>query len=98
MQTEHVAGQLARCFGCREPIQHKATEFLDPVRLNCLTCHPDHHIYQKMLLVGDKRKGVPKMPGLMELIPPVWAATEMKKYSVMLLDAAMNNFEDAMSW
>lgn len=62
---QHVAGQLAKCFDCHEPIQHKAAEFLDPVRLNCLTCHPDHHKYQKMLLVGDKRKGVPKMPGLM---------------------------------
>jgi len=61
---QHVAGQLAKCFDCHEPIQHKAAEFLDPVRLNCLTCHPDHHKYQKMLLVGDKRKGISKMPGL----------------------------------
>jgi len=28
---QHIAGQLARCFDCHEPIQHKATEFLDPV-------------------------------------------------------------------
>jgi nitrate/TMAO reductase-like tetraheme cytochrome c subunit len=62
---QHVAGQLAKCFDCHEPIQHKVAEFLDPVRLNCLTCHPDHHMYQKMLLVGEERKGISKTPGLM---------------------------------
>ncbi len=55
MHTEHVAGQFAKCFDCHEPIQHKLTEFLDTARLNCLTCHPNHHIYQKMLLVGEER-------------------------------------------
>ena len=62
---QHVAGQLAQCFDCHEPIRHQKTEFLDTMRLNCSVCHPDHHIYQKMLLVGKKREGVPEVPSLM---------------------------------
>ncbi len=65
MHTEHVEGQLAKCFECHKPIQHQKTEFLDSSRLHCLACHPNHHIYQKMLLIGDERKGVSKRPSLM---------------------------------
>jgi nitrate/TMAO reductase-like tetraheme cytochrome c subunit len=65
MHETHVAAQNADCFDCHMPVQHKETDFLDPVRLNCEECHPNHHIYQKMLLVGEKRKGVPKTPSLM---------------------------------
>ncbi len=62
---QHVAGQLARCFDCHEPIQHKVTDFLDPVRLNCKACHPDHHRNQRILLTGKGGKGVPVIPSLM---------------------------------
>ena len=65
MHNEHVASQSAHCFECHEPITHKEINFLDPVRLFCEGCHPDHHIYQKMLIVGAKRHGVPKTPALM---------------------------------
>jgi hypothetical protein len=65
MHDMHVAAQNAHCFECHQPIQHKETDFLDAVRLDCQGCHPDHHVYQRMLLVGDKRKGVPKTPSLM---------------------------------
>jgi hypothetical protein len=65
MHKEHVAAQNADCFDCHEPIRHKEIDFLDTVRLNCSACHPDHHIYQKMLMVGAERKGVPKTPALM---------------------------------
>ncbi len=65
MHREHVAGQNANCFDCHQPIVHKETEFLDPVRMNCQACHPDHHIYQKMLLVGPERPGVPATKSLM---------------------------------
>ena len=65
MHTEHVAEQNANCFDCHMLIQHKETDFLDPVRLDCQGCHPNHHIYQRMLLVGAGRKGVPETPSLM---------------------------------
>ena len=65
MHKEHVAGQNANCFDCHTPIQHREADFLDAARLDCQRCHPDHHIYQRKLLIGDKRKGVPKTPGLM---------------------------------
>ena len=65
MHEQHVAGQNAKCFDCHKPIQHKKIDFLDPVRESCFICHPDHHTYQKLLLVGDKRKDVMKTPGLM---------------------------------
>jgi len=65
MHTEHVSGQNAKCFDCHRPIQHKEVPFLDPVREACVTCHPDHHKYQTLLLIGDKRKDVTEVPALM---------------------------------
>jgi len=65
MHEQHVAAQTASCFNCHEPIEHKKADFIDVARNVCQACHPDHHIYQRMLLVGDKRKGIPKTPGLM---------------------------------
>lgn len=66
MHEEHVAKQHAKCFDCHEPILHqKDPSFLDPVRVACFNCHPDHHKYQKMLLVGEKVEGVINVPGLM---------------------------------
>ncbi len=66
MHEMHVAQQNANCFDCHEPILHqKETAFLDPVRESCFTCHPAHHKYQKLLLIGDKKKDVMRTPGLM---------------------------------
>ncbi len=65
MHEKHVADQNAKCFDCHRPILYKEVEFLDPVRESCTLCHPDHHEYQKLLLVGDKRKDVASVPGLM---------------------------------
>ena len=65
MHEQHVAEQNARCFDCHRPIKHEKDEFLDPVRESCFVCHPDHHNYQKILLVGDKQKDVMSAPGLM---------------------------------
>jgi nitrate/TMAO reductase-like tetraheme cytochrome c subunit len=62
---QHVAGKLAKCFDCHERIMHQKSNSLDLERLNCSGCHPDHHIYEKMLLVGNKRKGVQRSPNLM---------------------------------
>jgi len=65
LHKAHVGEQNAKCFNCHDFIQHKETDFLDPVRLACDGCHPDHHISQKVLLAGLERKGVPKTPSLM---------------------------------
>ena len=65
MHKEHVAGQAASCFNCHEPIVHKKRDFLDTARESCTACHPDHHKYQKLLLLGAEREGIPKTPALM---------------------------------
>ena len=65
MHEQHVAGQNANCLNCHEPIQHKQAEFLDPVVRNCESCHPEHHLYQKILLAGAKKEGVAESPNPM---------------------------------
>jgi nitrate/TMAO reductase-like tetraheme cytochrome c subunit len=65
MHTEHVTKQNAKCFECHRPVLHRKVEFLNPVREACMNCHPDHHRYQNLLLIGDKRKDVMESPGLM---------------------------------
>ncbi len=65
MHEQHVTGQNASCFNCHEPIEHKQADFIEIARKQCAACHPDHHQYQKILLIGDERKGVSKVPGLM---------------------------------
>jgi hypothetical protein len=65
MHEEHVAAQNAHCFNCHEPVEHKKGDFIEVARNECKTCHPEHHKYQIMLLLGDERKGVSKVPGLM---------------------------------
>jgi hypothetical protein len=66
MHTEHVAKQNANCFECHEPIWHKKAEFLEAGREVCSACHPGHHEYQKVLLVGAEREGVSATPALMQ--------------------------------
>ena len=68
MHKEHVAGQVASCLNCHEPIEHKKRDFLDTARERCTACHPDHHRYQKLMLLGAERKGIPKTPGLMSSV------------------------------
>lgn len=65
MHTEHVASQSAHCLECHEPIRHREGDFLDAARMSCGGCHPDHHSYQRDLLVGAERDGVPETPSLM---------------------------------
>ncbi len=65
MHQTHVAEQKARCFDCHRPIRHEQVEFLDPVREACFVCHPDHHTYQKQLLVGEKRVNTETASSLM---------------------------------
>ncbi len=65
LHEEHVGEQNARCFDCHRPIRHEQIEFLDPVREACFVCHPNHHNYQKRLLLGKERQGVMNVPGLM---------------------------------
>jgi hypothetical protein len=64
-EGKHVARQHAKCLDCHEPIQHREIEFLDPVIEYCSVCHPDHHKYQKSLLLGVQHNDAEKPPGLM---------------------------------
>ncbi|OGP66049.1 MAG: hypothetical protein A3K22_05025 [Deltaproteobacteria bacterium RBG_16_42_7] len=64
MHMKHVAAQNASCFNCHEPMEHKKADFIDAARETCATCHPDHHISQKVLLAGQEKKGVPATPSL----------------------------------
>ncbi len=65
MHEEHVEEQNARCFDCHRPIRHEQSEFLDPVRENCFVCHPNHHSFQKQLLLGEEGQDIINAPGLM---------------------------------
>ncbi|MBI4848237.1 MAG: NapC/NirT family cytochrome c [Nitrospirae bacterium] len=58
MHKEHVAAQNANCFDCHEPITHKKADFMDSVRLNCQSCHPETHISQTLLIAGTGGKGI----------------------------------------
>ncbi|GBE40891.1 class III cytochrome C family protein [bacterium BMS3Bbin09] len=69
MHEKHVADQNASCFDCHAPIEHnKKADYIDTARLQCQTCHPDHHKYQRLLLEGAQRPGVPSIPALMAAV------------------------------
>ena len=68
MHIEHVAGQKAECADCHQPIMHKEGDFIETARLNCASCHPDHHSFQKALLVGAAYGDVPETPSLMHKV------------------------------
>jgi len=66
MHKEHVANQTARCLSCHTPIEHKKSDnYLESSRLDCQACHPDHHIYQRALLLGKGFDDIPSIPALM---------------------------------
>ncbi len=65
MHTEHVAKQKAQCADCHQPLIHKEGDFIEAARINCASCHPDHHSLQKALLLGAAYGGVPETPSLM---------------------------------
>ncbi len=68
MHAEHVAKQKAQCADCHQPIRHKEGDFIEAARLNCGSCHPDHHSYQKALLIGAAYGDVPETPSLMNRV------------------------------
>ena len=59
------AHQAAACFNCHQPIEHKDRDFIDAGRETCTACHPDHHAYQEILLLGERRENIQETPGLM---------------------------------
>ena len=65
MHQEHVAKQTAACFNCHQPLEHKERDFIDAAREGCIACHPNHHKYQEILLLGEERENIQKTPGLM---------------------------------
>lgn len=60
MHDKHVGSQEARCFDCHMPIEHKEVAPYDAVLKNCSECHPEPHIYQKMILAGTGGIGIDK--------------------------------------
>lgn len=88
MHSKHVAAQTARCLNCHEPIDHKRAankaEFLDYSRAMCSKCHPDHHIFQKKLLLGEARGDIPGTPALMsDVRSNCFACHDVKKTKVV---------------
>lgn len=80
MHEKHVAGQEADCANCHESIVHKEVDdILEVVRSQCKYCHPDHHLYQKAILAGDKLEGVQKTPALMTEVRTNCLACHTKK-------------------
>jgi hypothetical protein len=66
MHQEHVAKQAAACFNCHQPIKHnKEADYIDTARVNCTVCHPNHHMYQRILLTADGPEEIQKTPALM---------------------------------
>ena len=68
MHTEHVAKQKAQCTDCHQPLVHREGDFVEAARINCASCHPNHHSFQKALLLGAAYGGVPETPGLMNQV------------------------------
>jgi hypothetical protein len=62
MHQEHVTKQTARCFNCHQPLEHKESSYLDAAIRNCATCHPEPHMYQKLIIAGEGGRGVDKFP------------------------------------
>lgn len=69
MHEQHVATRQADCFDCHRTDRHRAeADFLDTVRIDCASCHLDQHRFQRQLLLGEARDGVPQTPGLMTAV------------------------------
>ncbi len=68
MHTEHVAKQKARCTDCHQTILHREGDFIKEAAFNCNSCHPDHHSYQRAMLIGAAYGGVPETPSLMHAV------------------------------
>jgi nitrate/TMAO reductase-like tetraheme cytochrome c subunit len=68
LHDKHVADLYALCTDCHDPIQHQlksknamqmAGGFLEPIRENCAHCHPNHHLYQVEMLIGQPPPPIP---------------------------------------
>ncbi len=64
MHEQHVTIKNSRCFDCHNPIFHEKADIEKPssIRKACMTCHPDHHKFQELLIKGPKRSGVSHTP------------------------------------
>jgi hypothetical protein len=62
MHDTHVTKQTARCGNCHQPIEHSEFSYFEAGVRNCSACHPEPHIYQKMLLAGEGGNGIGKFP------------------------------------
>jgi hypothetical protein len=75
MHKKHVTVKNARCFDCHRPVRHTLAKTQSPeerktavldlkrsVQSSCAACHPEPHLYQRLLAEGARRKGVIDAP------------------------------------
>lgn len=60
MHDAHITKQTARCVNCHQNIAHEKANYLDVTIQNCAICHPEPHLYQKLLIAGEGGKGIDK--------------------------------------
>ncbi len=65
MHEEHIAKNKIECNQCHLDIQHKIFKDIDTIA-DCITCHTDTHMSQKILYTGEGGMGIPHaMPNIM---------------------------------
>jgi len=65
MHDKHVTTKSARCFDCHLPIEHRKGQVNQPLPGDCAACHSKPHRYQRLLVAGPERQGVPALPDRM---------------------------------
>lgn len=65
MHEEHIANNKIECNQCHLDIQHKIFKDIETIA-DCITCHTDTHMSQKILYSGEGGMGIPHaMPNIM---------------------------------
>lgn len=68
LHQTHTSNLHALCADCHDPIEHQlgpkhlalaGEGFLEPIRTNCVHCHPNHHQAQVAMLAGKGPDAVP---------------------------------------
>ena len=62
MHRTHVNPKTARCYDCHNPILHGAQKEHRPMPDTCTSCHSRPHQYQRLLVAGSERSGIPAQP------------------------------------
>ncbi len=67
LHQKHITEHKVECTQCHLEIQHKIKTLMEPLAIECQTCHPDHHAAQRGLYMGVGGKDVSPKPGPMFL-------------------------------